>query len=255
MGLTSPPPRAEVKVHLSPAPTFPSGLGPTGHSRGVRSGSWAPRRREGHRLQEARTRGGDDRATFGLAVGAVLVVLLPQQLGQDELVLLVQLLSLLPAGTRRHLSSGAEDPGQLRRRRVRTGAGLDKRTWSRRDRGQTQVQEATAAAAGTGGAAAEVVAAPTCPASSPGRPRTHREVGDTGGGGRAAAGLPGGAAGRNPDARRAAHALSFPGSQPARCFCSKALAQGGSRKVLALPAVGFPTFEVGLSLKALNKTG
>lgn len=127
-----------------------------------------------------RTRGGDDRATFGLAVGAVLVVLLPQQLGQDELVLLVQLLSLLPAGTRRHLGSGAESPGQLQRRRVRTGAGLGKRTWSRWDRGQTQPQEAAAAAAGTGGAAAEVVAAPTCPASSPGRPRTHREAGEKG---------------------------------------------------------------------------
>lgn len=92
---------------------------------------------------------GSPSGTFGLAVGAVLVVLLPQQLGQDELVLLVQLLSLLPAGTRRHLGSEVESPAQLRRRRVRAGAGLGKRTWSRWDRGQTQPQEATAAAAGT----------------------------------------------------------------------------------------------------------
>lgn len=66
---------------------------------------------------------GSPSRTFGLAVGAVLVVLLPQQLGQDELVLLVQLLSLLPAGARRHRGSGAESPGQLRRRRTRAGAG------------------------------------------------------------------------------------------------------------------------------------
>lgn len=45
--------------------------------------------------------------TFGLAVGAVLVVLLPQQFGQDELVLLVQLLSLLPTGACRHVGGGA----------------------------------------------------------------------------------------------------------------------------------------------------
>ena len=45
---------------------------------------------------------GSRRTTFGLAVGAVFVVLLPQQLGQDELVLLVQLLRLLPARARRH---------------------------------------------------------------------------------------------------------------------------------------------------------
>lgn len=81
---------------------------------------------------------GSPSRTFGLAVGAVLVVLLPQQLGQDELVLLVQLLSLLPAGARRHRGSGAESPGQLRRRRTRAGAGLDKTTWRRRDRGRTQ---------------------------------------------------------------------------------------------------------------------
>lgn len=62
---------------------------------------------------------GSPSGTFGLAVGAVLVVLLPQQLGQDELVLLVQLLSLLPAGARRHLGGGAGSPEQLRRRRRR----------------------------------------------------------------------------------------------------------------------------------------
>jgi hypothetical protein len=50
------------------------------------------------------------RATFGLAVGAVLVVLLPQQFGQDELVLLVQLLSLLPTGACRHVGGGAAGP-------------------------------------------------------------------------------------------------------------------------------------------------
>ena len=242
MGLTSPPPRAEVKVHLSPAPTFPSGLGPTGHSRGVRSGSWAPRRREGHRLQEARTRGGDDRATFGLAVGAVLVVLLPQQLGQDELVLLVQLLSLLPAGTRRHLSSGAEDPGQLRRRRVRTGAGLDKRTRSRRDRGQTQVQEATAAAAGTGGAAAEVVAAPTCPASSPGRPRTHREAGNTGGGGRAAAAASGRRRRKEPRRSARCACAELPGKPASPLFLLKGLSPRWFQGSTCAARCGLPYF-------------
>lgn len=50
---------------------------------------------------------GSPSGTFGLAVGAVLVVLLPQQFGQDELVLLVQLLSLLPTGACRHVGGGA----------------------------------------------------------------------------------------------------------------------------------------------------
>ena len=50
--------------------------------------------------------------TFGLAVGTVFVVLLPQQLGQDELVLLVQLLRLLPAQARRH--RGGVDAGSSR---------------------------------------------------------------------------------------------------------------------------------------------
>lgn len=88
---------------LQPAPALPPGPGPAGRSRGVRSGPGSRGDGEGHRPQEAPSRGGDVRATFGLAVGAVLVVLLPQQLGQDELVLLIQLLSLLPAGARRHL--------------------------------------------------------------------------------------------------------------------------------------------------------
>lgn len=77
---------------------------------------------------------GSPSRTFGLAVGAVLVVLLPQQLGQDELVLLIQLLSLLPAGARRHLGSGARSPGQLRRRRA-LAAGRGEHTWSRRTAG------------------------------------------------------------------------------------------------------------------------
>lgn len=53
---------------------------------------------------------GSPSGTFGLAVGAVLVVLLPQQFGQDELVLLVQLLSLLPTGACRHVGGGAAGP-------------------------------------------------------------------------------------------------------------------------------------------------
>lgn len=40
-------------------------------------------------------------------------------------MLLVQLLSLLPAGARRHLGSGAGSPGQLRQRQTRAGAGLE----------------------------------------------------------------------------------------------------------------------------------
>lgn len=178
MGLTSPPPRAEMRVPSSPAPALPSGPRPTGRSRGVRSG---PGRRGDGKVTGCRRPGpgkATSSATFGLAVGAVLVVLLPQKLGQDELVLLVQLLSLLPAGARRHLGSRAGSPGQLRRQRTRAGAGLEKRTWRRRDRGRTQPQEASAAAAGTRGvaaaAAAAAVVAPTCPASSPGRPLTHR---------------------------------------------------------------------------------
>lgn len=55
---------------------------------------------------------GSPSRTFGLAVGAVLVVLFPQQLGQDELVLLVQLLRLLPARARRH--RGGVDAGSSR---------------------------------------------------------------------------------------------------------------------------------------------
>lgn len=38
VGLTSPPFRAEVRVHCSPAPALPSGPGPTGRSRRLRSG-------------------------------------------------------------------------------------------------------------------------------------------------------------------------------------------------------------------------
>ena len=60
---------------------------------------------------------GSRRATFGLAVGAVFIVLLPQQLGQDELVLLVQLLRLLPARARRH--RGGVDAGSSRAGRAR----------------------------------------------------------------------------------------------------------------------------------------
>ena len=51
--------------------------------------------------------------TFGLAVGAVLVVVLPQQRGQDDLVLLVELQALLPLRAGRH--------GDLDRRRGAEG--------------------------------------------------------------------------------------------------------------------------------------
>lgn len=94
---------------------------------GGAEGRWEPRVRPGtrppRRARSGRSpvSGGPGRGrrrprpriacTFGLAVGAVLVVLLPQQFGQDELVLLVQLLRFLPAGARRHLGSGARNPG------------------------------------------------------------------------------------------------------------------------------------------------
>lgn len=53
--------------------------------------------------------------TFGLAVGAVLVVVLPQQFGQDGLMLLVQLLRLLSLRPRRHGGWGFVDVAAARR--------------------------------------------------------------------------------------------------------------------------------------------
>lgn len=219
VGLTPPPPLAEVRETRAPRPPARQGQSRWAQPRRP-LGPRAPRLREGHRPQEARTRGGDVHATFSLAVGAVLVVLLPQQLGQDELVLLVQLLSLLPAGARRHLGSGAGSPGQLRQRRTRAGAGLEKRTWRRQDRGRSQPRK------------------PRCrrrrqleqeeerrrrwqrrlvpPPRRAGPARSARACEGGGRGIGAGPRLPGGAAGRNSDAGHAAHAPNFPGSRSTR---------------------------------------
>lgn len=117
------------------------------------------------------------RATFGLAVGAVLVVLLPQQFGQDELVLLVQLLSLLPTRACRHVGMLAAG----RQAQTRASRRVDGQTALARPGGRGYLaplgpradwaQEAAAAAvaAGTGGEAAVADPAPTCSASSPSR--------------------------------------------------------------------------------------
>lgn len=73
-------------------------------------------------------RGRPSRRTLGLAVRAILVVLLPQQLGQDGLVLLVLLLRFLPAGAGGHGGAGAER-ARHRWGRDRTGRDAPLRPW------------------------------------------------------------------------------------------------------------------------------
>lgn len=90
-------PRPPSEPQARPPALPPSRQGPQEGGKVTATGATPPPRPSGHQA----------RATFGLAVGAVLVVLLPQQFGQDELVLLVQLLSLLPTGACRHVGGGA----------------------------------------------------------------------------------------------------------------------------------------------------
>lgn len=86
---------------------------------------------------------GSPSRTFSLAVGAVLVVFLPQQLGQDELVLLVQLLRLLPARASRHRGGGADAgagraAGHAGRRRGRENSAVKRRRRLEQEEGRQQ---------------------------------------------------------------------------------------------------------------------